>query len=173
MYSSLEIIILQYINLPSLHRIYTAFPESLHRITLSNSLSIEDHSLQDHHNLIGKLLLLLSRSNTDCILREMVVEECSKHLQSNECIQYALQLLQATKYDFHPFNPLFRFLLQIAIQCDEFAYTLYWQLQVLFKQVFLSSPIQIIQSFRASCHFFILYQVISYQKFICSCTTGN
>ena len=65
----------------------------------------------------------------------------------NKCIQYALQLLQATKYDFHPFNPLFRFLLQIAIQCDEFAYTLYWQLQVKFNPFLLSSLIRIILFF--------------------------
>lgn len=65
----------------------------------------------------------------------MVVNELSHHLTNDDCIIYASQLLQATKWDYHPFNPLVRFLLQKAVECHEFAYTLYWQLQVLIRSI--------------------------------------
>lgn len=65
----------------------------------------------------------------------MAVNELSHHLTNDDCILYASQLLQATKWDYHPFNPLIRFLLQKAVECHEFAYVLYWQLQVFIHPV--------------------------------------
>ena len=80
--------------------------------------------------MIGQLFLLLGRNNCDCILREIVAAELKNQLNEQEYNIYASQLIHATKWDYHPFNPLFRLLIQKAIEHKAFAYVLYWQLQV-------------------------------------------
>ena len=51
-------------------------------------------------------------------------------LSDEECVLYASQLVQATKWDAHDFNALARFLLRKALESAGFAHALYWQLQV-------------------------------------------
>ena len=77
------------------------------------------------------LLLLLGRNNCDSILREMVLNKLKEILTEDESILYVSQLMHATKWDFHPFNSLTRYLIQKSVESKQFAYVFYWQLQVI------------------------------------------
>ena len=83
-----------------------------------------------HHQIVGHLLLLLGRANCDVVLREMVVRELDAIISHEELILYASQLLQATKWEVFDNNALIRLLLRRSIEYEDFAYVLYWQLQV-------------------------------------------
>ena len=109
---------------------YSAFPAALQALLQQPSSSLEANAPQNHHDLVGKLLLLLSRRNGDRVLREMVVRQLEQISSNDECVLYASQLVQALKWDTHDFNALIRFLLRKALECSEFAHALYWQLQV-------------------------------------------
>ena len=63
-------------------------------------------------------------------MREIVVRELDAILSHEEYILYASQLLQATKWEVYDNNALIRLLLRQAIEFEDFAYVLYWQLQV-------------------------------------------
>ena len=54
---------------------YSAFPAALQALLQQPSSSLEANAPQNHHDLVGKLLLLLSRRNGDRVLREMVVRQ--------------------------------------------------------------------------------------------------
>ena len=118
-----------------MNRIYSFFPQTLipHYQTSVNEL--EEGNLH-HHQIVGRLLLLLGRTNCDVILREMVVKELDATLSHEEYILYASQLLQATKWEVFDNNALIRLLLRQAIEYEDFAYVLYWQLQVSPVKVF-------------------------------------
>ena len=90
-------------------------------------LSSQSQHSQQH---IGFLLLLLERKNCDPILREIIVDEIEHHFTKDDYILYVSQLVQATKWDIHVNNPLIRLILRKAIESEQFAYVLYWQLQV-------------------------------------------
>lgn len=83
-----------------------------------------------HHQIVGHLLLLLGRANCDVVLREMVVRELDAIISHEELILYASQLLQAIKWEVFDNNALIRLLLRRSIEYEDFAYVLYWQLQV-------------------------------------------
>ena len=84
-----------------------------------------------HHQVVGHLLLLLGRANCDVIMREIVVRELDAILSHEEYILYASQLLQATKWEVFDNNALIRLLLRQAIEFEDCAHVLNWQLQVL------------------------------------------
>ena len=109
---------------------YSFFPDALEGLLRGHAASLEANSPQSHHELVGRLLLLLSRRNCDRVLREMVVRQLEAVLSDEECVLYASQLVQATKWDTHDFNALARFLLRKALESAGFAHVLYWQLQV-------------------------------------------
>ena len=53
-----------------------------------------------------------------------------KTLSQEEWILYCPQFIQALKWDIHDDNALIRALFMNALRNSEFAYRLYWQLQV-------------------------------------------
>ena len=69
-------------------------------------------------------------ASANLTLREMVVRQLEAVLSDEECVLYASQLVQATKWDAHDFNALARCLLRKALESVGFAHALYWQLQV-------------------------------------------
>ena len=97
---------------------------------MSQNGSLESQSLSHHSTRLSHLFLLLGHRNQDIVLRDYVCDILIKSLSQEEWILYCPQLVQALKWDIHDDNALIRGLFTNALRNSEFAYRLYWQLQV-------------------------------------------